>query len=283
MSPHHTVQRNPPGAIRLALPGGGRDYLREAGALQELLRQGIAPVELAGVSAGAIVACAYALHLPGKGDLRQLVLDTVPHPNGHLERDLWPFGDRPGLYKGKPMEEAFASVFKPRLGDARIPVHIVTVCLSDERQRIFSSADDPEAPTAKVVRASSAAWPYFHTVDIGNKTYADGGFVTNNPLDDPRWKRTDLPLWGFKLQRPAPSGAPVKGLTGHLGALLSSMISANEREDEADIQHVQVPLRSEGDSFDLEFGLKLAARMFEQGAEDVRRFLDDHYPDRDAA
>lgn len=157
--------------VALALGGGAARGFAHIGVVQVLEENGIKVDLVAGTSAGSLVAALYASGKSGQEMAR--LAETMDE--GAITD--WSFPLK-GLIKG----EALARYVRQQTGGKTIeqlpvPLGIVATNLHDGSGVLFRSGDLGQA-----VRASSAVPAVFQPVEIGPRTFVDGGLVAPVPV-----------------------------------------------------------------------------------------------------
>jgi NTE family protein len=287
--------------------GGGAKGIGLVGALSVLEARGYRPMNLAGTSAGAIVATLLAAGYTS-AELKKILFEvdfssfqdqsfpyTVPVLGPFLALLL-----RRGLYRGQYFEKwmgglleakgirTFKDLVIPELKDDPKYRYKLQVIAADvtRGQLLVLPRDarelglDPDAmPVARAVRMSMSIPFFFEPVKAGRSTIVDGGLLSNYPM----WLLTDegrgLPSWptfGFKLVEPG-EGRPRR--TGSvlelLGALVSTMLEAHDSRyiEEHDFTRT-IPIRTLGvGTTEFDLSEKRKAELFESGARAAEKFL----------
>jgi NTE family protein len=157
--------------VALALGGGAARGFAHIGVVQVLEENGIKVDLVAGTSAGSLVAALYA---SGKSGAEMARLAETMDEGAITD---WSFPLR-GLIRG----EALARYVRQQTGGKTIeqlplPLGIVATNLHDGSGVLFRSGDLGQA-----VRASSAVPAVFQPVEIGTRTFVDGGLVAPVPV-----------------------------------------------------------------------------------------------------
>lgn len=188
----------------LALEGGGTRGAAHVGVLRALIEEGLPPSRIAGTSAGAIVAAAYAwrgrledaqealaqcarldkrLLDPNLGGMIRGVVELITRKNFRLD----------GVFKGNRLQRWMYRFTQGALvKDAAIPLSIPAVDLYSGKIVAFSSRA-PMRPTDEIwktdarmdeaVRASTAIPVAFRPFQYQNLLLVDGGLLENLPTD----------------------------------------------------------------------------------------------------
>ncbi len=157
--------------VALALGGGAARGFAHIGVIQVLEENGIKVDLVAGTSAGSLVAALYA---SGKSGQEMAKLAETMDEGAITD---WSFPLK-GLIKG----EALARYVRQQTGGKTIeqlpvPLGIVATNLHDGSGVLFRSGD-----LGLAVRASSAVPAVFQPVEIGARTFVDGGLVAPVPV-----------------------------------------------------------------------------------------------------
>lgn len=157
----------------LALSGGGYKGIAHAGVLHFLEEQQIKPDQIAGTSAGSIVACLYAY------GLRPLeILDffkSVSIFNWHHFTIK-----KAGLMDVSAFDKYLVKIFEDKkIGDLPVPTLITATNIVTGRLHIFNE----KTKIVDAILASSAFPGVFSPYQIGNKLYSDGGILNNFPTN----------------------------------------------------------------------------------------------------
>lgn len=163
------------GALGVALGGGTARAFAHVGVLKTLERAGQAPSCVAGTSAGAFIAAAYALGANGDA------LDNWARQLNTIE--LWSLGLDFGLHRASLVNgERIARwldrkvFFGASFADTMIPLAISCTDLSTGELTILR-----EGSIARAVQASCALPGLLAPVDLGGRVLVDGGFVEAVP------------------------------------------------------------------------------------------------------
>jgi NTE family protein len=189
--------------VALVLQGGGALGAYEYGAVSELIRNGIKPKIVTGVSIGAINSSAIAGAKGGDivGSLAELwgrlTLDVpkfIPrelhksmallgNPNFYrLRTDWWKYNEWTSFCDTRPIYETLRQVVDwDRLNDTKtIRIAVTAVNVATGVQTTFSSANT--RLDARHIIASGSLPPGFPATLIDGEHYWDGGLFDNTPL-----------------------------------------------------------------------------------------------------
>ena len=189
--------------IALVLQGGGALGAYEYGAVTELVRNGISPKIVAGVSIGAINSAAIAGAKDGDivGSLtelwRRLTLDLPKffpeqllknmalfgNPNFYfLRTDWWQYNAWTSFCDTRPIHKTLEQVIDwDRLNDTKtIRIAVTAVNVATGTQTHFSNAE--RRLDSRHIIASGSLPPGFPATLIDGQHYWDGGLFDNTPL-----------------------------------------------------------------------------------------------------
>lgn len=160
-------------SIGLVLSGGGSKGLAHAGVIQFLLEKNIYPTQIAGSSAGSIVAALYAW-----GKSPEEILEFFKSIYFfHWKHFTF---KKAGLIDSESFKEYFHDVFKDAtLAELKIPIHITATDMVKGKLKIF----DPETKIIDAVLASSAFPGVMSPYQISEKLYSDGGILNHFPTE----------------------------------------------------------------------------------------------------
>lgn len=160
-------------SIGLILSGGGSKGIAHAGVLQFLKEKNIVPTQIAGSSAGSIVAALY-----GSGKTPKEILEFFKSIYFfHWKHFTF---TKAGLIDSESFKEYFYTIFKDTtLGELKIPVHITATDMIKGKSKIFS----PETKTIDAILASSSFPGVMSPYEINGKLYSDGGILNHFPTE----------------------------------------------------------------------------------------------------
>jgi NTE family protein len=160
-------------SVGLVLSGGGSKGLAHVGVIRFLEEQEIKPLQIAGSSAGAIVAAMYAF---GKSP------DEILSFFKSIYFFHWKHFTfkKAGLIDSDSFKHYFTNVFKDAtIGDLPIQVHITGTDMISGKLKIF----DADTKIVDAVLASSAVPGVLSPYEIDGKLYSDGGILNHFPTD----------------------------------------------------------------------------------------------------
>lgn len=231
--------------LRVALQGGGAKLvtlMAAADALSDLQNEGkIEITQLAGTSAGAIVACMLA----SKDPMESYRLQTLKAANEvitHFEIKSWKSTIFWKLIQGTPifpetkvrkfMHELFGD---DRLSSVKIRTKLIASSVRNREKHVYDSSKD-EYKIADVV-TNSCALPLAFRSYLQSDLTVDGGLVSNFPaaeLINENPEQDSLLGFSFEYEQ---EDDPAD-LLGYLGALASTAIESNVQYNAQRIQEV---------------------------------------------
>lgn len=247
--------------------GGGVKGIGLAGALYTAEKLGIKWQNVAGTSAGSIVASLVAAGYTAN-DIREIlqaldlkkIKDKGPEDKIPIIGIAFSLITQLGIYEGNYIEDFIRdllaknekSVFKDLLYEGpdkddprfRYKLRVVTADVTRGElvvlpQDIANYDEDPdEFSISKAVRMSISIPGFFEPVKLGKHIFVDGGMLSNFPVwlfdsdDVPEW-----PTFGFRLVdeeeikdgRVRENPKEIKGPTDYILALVSTMIEAHDK------------------------------------------------------
>lgn len=146
---------------------------------------------MAGTSAGGQIATLLNIKDKKTGKAKYWAKDLLEYyktslPNAFQTKATTLFGLLGEKYKTTP----FRKVYQELVGGARFnellnPTLVTAYDLSPnatKKLKTFSSSDDEEISALDVMLATAAAPSYFKSHQVGDKHYADGGLIMQNPM-----------------------------------------------------------------------------------------------------
>lgn len=163
--------------VSVAIAGGGTQGVNEAGALTALLDNGLSVGDLAGTSAGSIVAGIYAL----TKDVAALKSISISADYASLISFSWiQFLLTRYLNDGHAVKEWLLSItHNAAMGDCLIPLKIISGDIDTGGIQVWSSKDHPDMLLADAIY-SSMALPFIFPAYLDR--FVDGGTVRNIPV-----------------------------------------------------------------------------------------------------
>lgn len=155
-----------PPRIALVLGGGGTRGFAHVGVIKVLEAQGISPDIVVGTSVGSAVGALYAAGYSG------YELQEISLPMERASVTSWILPKR-GFMSGEPLELFIDRMVKRQPIEALQRTYAaVATDLASGEEVVFRSGD-----TGQAVRASCSVPGIFQPVEIGGKSYVDGGLV----------------------------------------------------------------------------------------------------------
>ena len=170
----------------LVLQGGGALGSYQAGVLEALTAEGIAPTWVAGISIGAINAALIAGNAPGERVARlrefwELVSSALPSPPFQRAGSLAAIS----YYDTTPLKGTLERLIDfERLNSGEVRLSLGAVNVRTGNLQYFDRVKYPEQRLdVRHILASGALPPGFPPVKIGDDYYWDGGLASNTPLN----------------------------------------------------------------------------------------------------
>lgn len=202
--------------IELALSGGGVPGACVHAGFVDAIREHYDIVEIAGTSAGAIVASVYATN-PG-ACMKDLIIDHL------CDRTLFEGGPL-SLALGDSVYENdnLRKVLEGLIGNKRVHIQLSVVAADIDRRKDFCWTFLPRYTGNLVdkVLASSAVPVLLPPVKVNGRTYVDGGVVNNLPMD---CLSDQYPQIGAYFPD---TGKRDPGVVGYAEALVGTIVNGN--------------------------------------------------------
>lgn len=201
--------------VKCVFQGGGAKLvtlLAAAEVLEEYELSGkIVVTEVAGTSAGSIAAYAFAHNKPTellRSRMKAAAKDVIEHFSARpsFTKILWK------IYRGQPIFDedklfsllratfAPADTDRPKISDARIPLHIRVSDIRNGRPHTYRPSDEIGIEGALI---DSCAIPLALRTHLSKSAYADGG-ITSNLVDHRIFNDPTGNIIAFSFQRSAP-------------------------------------------------------------------------------
>ena len=284
--------------------GGGTKLPGLLGAHRVLIDNGFTPMNVAGTSAGAIVACLVAAGYTPE-EMRKLVydLDFKQFTDGARWpwQKMWNFMRHWGVYKGDAFEKfiqellakkgikTFGDLVTERQQDLDDPRYrwMLKVIVSDvTNKRIAVFPNDAkqygvmpdEMEVAKAVRMSMSIPFFFMPVRWRDRVFVDGGMLSNFPIwlfdsdGEPEW-----PTFGLMLKE-QDFGLPERydGVKSYTLGLLNTMLQAHDRKNIHPSDHfhrtITIPTGKMGTT-DFDMALLDKQILYHRGREAAETFF----------
>lgn len=225
--------------IGLALGGGGVPGVCVHAGFVDAIRERYDIAEIAGTSAGAIIAAAHALH-PGEclKDMVMAYLADRPVVDGGAMHML----TQGSVYTNRHLRSILADIIDDG-GFVHVPLTVVTANISTRQQSSWSHPVGPVTsclPLRKQVLASAAVPVLLPPVVIDGDTHVDGGIVQNLPLDSLTLSK--------RIGAYFPDREPLEpGIAGYIDAIVGTIVNGNVLDEIDEAVNVDiVPLRKTG-------------------------------------
>jgi len=167
--------------------------------------------------------------------------------------------------------------------DVPLPLKIIATDVSNNRIKVFSNGEGPDAtPTVQVAKAvaSSMSFPFiFRPVTLDGSELVDGGVLSNFPawVFDAERRREGflIPTFAFKLiGKPKERRAGFPAALAHAGRLLSTALSGDEELEVRQIENLHIiPLRAAVSTLDVDMSEEMMDRCYCDGKEHGRDFF----------
>ena len=213
--------------VGIALGGGAAKGFAHVGVIKMLEANGLAPVVVAGTSAGSVVGALYASGMTAfELQEKAVALDETRIRDLQLSSG--------GLLVGQKLED-YVNEQVRRQPLERLPKPFVAVAtrLEDGERTVFARGN-----TGQAVRASSSVPGVFQPVVIGNYRFVDGGVVSPVPVDAARELGADIVI-AVDISSKARGQSP----TGMLGTLSQSIAIMGQKLGEAELARADVVVR----------------------------------------
>jgi NTE family protein len=160
-------------SIGLILSGGGSKGIAHAGVLKFMEEKNIFPHQIAGSSAGSIVAALY-----GSGKSPEAILEFFKSIYFFHWRHFT--FSKAGLIDSESFKEYFHEIFKDStLGELKIPIHITATEMIKGKSKIFGV----DTKIIDAVLASSSFPGVMSPYEIDGELFSDGGILNHFPTE----------------------------------------------------------------------------------------------------
>lgn len=160
-------------SIGLILSGGGSKGIAHAGVLKFMEEKNIFPHQIAGSSAGSIVAALY-----GSGKSPEAILEFFKSIYFFHWRHFT--FSKAGLIDSESFKEYFFEIFKDStLGELKIPIHITATEMIKGKSKIFGA----DTKIIDAVLASSSFPGVMSPYELGGELFSDGGILNHFPTE----------------------------------------------------------------------------------------------------
>ena len=267
----------------LVLEGGGAKGGAHAGALAAIEEAGVEIANVAGTSAGAIVASALACGYTASG-IRGLLMDTdfSDFKDWRFGRVTWDVLHHGGIYRGEKFVAWMSDVTHRKLMIDVPRLRVYAYDIERDEPVEISATTYPGLPIANAVRASMSIPLAFRPVRIGERLLVDGGLARNYPIDafdapadmTPRWPTIGLLLDESRVERVK---RKICDMPLGLVIALRSINAAGRHYDKVLSRHnefrsIRIPT---GDVDAMDFDLSRAKKLelFDSGYKAARDYL----------
>ena len=213
--------------VGIALGGGAAKGFAHIGVIKVLEANGLAPVVVAGTSAGSVVGALYASGMSARElQERAVALDETRIRDLQLSSG--------GLLLGQKLEDYVnEQVRRQTLERLAKPFVAVATRLEDGQRTVFAQGN-----TGQAVRASSSVPGVFQPVAIGKYHFVDGGVVSPVPVDAARQLGADLVI-AVDISSKARGQTPAS----LVGTVSQSLAIMGQRVSEAELARADVIVR----------------------------------------
>lgn len=260
--------------IRLVISGSGTKLPVFAGALKRLEEAGITISEVVGTSGGSIIAAAIA---SGYNADRIIALckEIMPKLGSMVNYSLLNAITNMGFVKGDKIHAEFEKHFIKTLGEAKIPLHVVTTNFDLELEEVFSTQTHPKQETAIAIAASMAIPVVFEPVAINGDWHVDGGVFANFAIDYFGNHDDVLGLYFMDpggRRKPRPKG--LKALVLFIGRIIDMFILAKTRDDISEVPAAKkIALNTSIDSLQFDLTEQQIDMMIKEGYDQTSAWL----------
>jgi NTE family protein len=239
--------QRPQNGVVLALGGGGVRGAAHLGVLRALREAGVPVAGLAGTSAGALAAAAFAFGLPLEPSI---VVEALSDPGlARLEaggavgrtRRLLAALRAPALVDGTGLREGLEDLFGGRrLEESPVPLALVAADLSTGEPVALR-----EGPVVEALLASCAVPGVFPPVLLEGRLLVDGGVSEKVPVSAAEGLAGPHPVIAVDVSNPAPEGrrGSPDGETSALGVVLAAGEASRRRLTELSLGRADLAMR----------------------------------------
>lgn len=303
-------------ACRGVFEGGGCRGAAHVGAYEAAIACGINFSEVAGTSAGSIVAA-----LVGAGASPEYLRETVAYlkfssllsdPKGEIatpwyahfagpmlrgsKRTLGKIFQHGSAYSSARIQEwiddrlaeLLPHVPRPvKFKDLILPTWVVATDLSGRRAKIWSTRHTPEENVAFAVRCSCSIPLFFEPVEAGNDLYVDGGMLSNLPAFVFADDRKDALALGGRVLGFRLDGDAEDHPKWNIGVLITRLIdtaisgaTSIQRSILENVSTVSIPTGNVS-STDFEISKENVEFLLKSGCDAVREFIREEHSNLD--
>lgn len=240
----------------LVFEGGGVKGLAHVGALEVMESLGYIPNNIAGTSAGAIVAALVAVGYTAKDMLKIMWNMDFTKMKDKSGIDYIPFIGKimslvleKGIFEGDYIENWMRGLLETaplpasQFQDLKTNLKIIAADITLGKMLIlpddiaYYGIDPAKFDIALAVRMSMSIPFFFEPIELesplGKSYIVDGGILSNYPIHIfDRKKRPRWPTFGFRLKEPGPGlHHHINGPLSMFAAIFSTMLSARDNAD----------------------------------------------------
>ncbi len=211
--------------IRVAFSGAGFRIPGHVGALKAILEAGYEIVEIAGTSAGSIIAALYASGMP----IEEMENLCMTQDWGFLLTcDPWSGWRNLGYCSGNALHDwMHQQTGGKTFSDIRMQLKIVSADLVTEQEYIFNKSTTPIQTLSQAVRCSASIPFVYAPVSMGGMLLVDGGIADNIPAD--LLTIDNVPRLGIYLvTNDSPLAPGSHGLITVASRIIDLMLASNE-------------------------------------------------------
>ncbi len=223
--------------IGLALAGGGVPGACVHAGFVDAIKERYDIVEIAGASAGAIVASVYAAN--PDACLRDMLIDHLANRTIVKRRSSYiSMAEHMSLYQDQYLRAILDDAIGK--GPIKVPLRVVTSNLDERASNTFLFEGNINRHlVAKSVLASAAVPALIKPVTFGSEWHVDGGLCKNLPLDVLSTERRVGAYFPDTEQRQ-------KGLLGYIEALIGTVVNGNVLDEIREAKYDIVKLKKVG-------------------------------------
>lgn len=264
--------------IKLVISGSGTKLPVFAGAIKRLEQEGYEIEEVVGTSGGSIIAAAVASGFKAQ-QIVDLCKNIMPQLAKMMNYSLINFLSNFGFVKGDKIRAEFEKYFIKTLGEAKIPLHVVTTNFDLDEEEVFSTANTPKIETAIACGASMAIPAIFEPVAINGDLHVDGGVYANFAIDYFGNNSNVVGLYFSKTKGRLPRPTGWKKVAEFLGRVIDMFINAKTEKDIKDAPLTnKIPLKTSVNGLSFDLTEEQIDQMVNEGFTQTDLWLKTHTP-----